>query len=73
MPINWKDSEQFCMQGGDEEHERYLQRDAFCYMLANNTIKQREGTKVLVTMSETELLEADFFISFLLRRALKAI
>ncbi len=72
MPINWSHGELFCVQRSNEEHERCLQHDAFCYMLANYTIGQRERTRVRVAMSETELLGADFFISFLFRRVLKA-
>ncbi len=47
-----------------------LKRDAFCYMLSNNTIKGRAETQGLMTMAEADILSVDFFISFLLRRSL---
>lgn len=70
MPVHWDNCEEFSERRSDEEHERFLQRDAFCYMLSNNTMKGREQTKVLTTMSEEELLAADYFLSFLFRTAL---
>ncbi|MGZ3616697.1 MAG: glycosyltransferase [Ktedonobacteraceae bacterium] len=70
MPIHWYRSEELCVQRSDNEHEYYLQRDAFCYMLSNATISGREQTKVLTTLSEEELLKGDYFISFLFRKAL---
>lgn len=71
MPVNWDNCEEFSVRRSDEEHERFLQHDAFCYMLSNNTMKGREQTKVLTTLSEDELLAADYFLSFLFRRALE--
>jgi glycosyltransferase involved in cell wall biosynthesis/Flp pilus assembly protein TadD len=70
MPIAWNRSEELAIQRSDEGHERLLKRDAFCYMLSNNTIEGREQTKILTVLSEEELLKADYFISFLFRRAL---
>jgi len=73
MPIHWDCCEEFCIQRDDEEHKSFLRHDALCYMLTNNTIRQREQTKILTTLSEEELLKGDYFISFLFRRALEAI
>ncbi len=70
MPIYWGRSEEFCIRRSDTEHESFLQRDALCYMLANNTIKGNEQTRILTTLSKEELLRADYFLSFLFRRAL---
>lgn len=71
MPVAWYRSEEFAVQRSDEKHERFFQRNAFCYMLSNNTIKGREQTKVLTILSEEELLRGDYFLSYLFRRALK--
>jgi hypothetical protein len=70
MPINWYHSEVFVVQRSDNEHERYLQSEAFCYMLSNSTLSGREQTKVLTMLTEEELLNAKYFLSFLFRRAL---
>ena len=69
MPIAWYRSEELAIQRNDEGHECLLKRDAFCYMLSNNTIKGRESTKILTMLSEEELLKGNYFISFLFRRA----
>jgi hypothetical protein len=70
MPIHWNRCEEFCIRRSEEEHKSFLRHDSLCYMLTNNTIKQREQTKILTTLSEEELLKADYFISFLFRKAL---
>ena len=70
MPVNWSRDEEFGIRRSDADHERYAREDAFCYMLSNNTIKGRAETQALMTMSETDILSADFFISFLFRRTL---
>ena len=72
MPIAWYRSEELAIQRNDKEHERLLKRDAFCYMLSNNTVKGRAQTKILATLSEEELLKGNYFMSFLFRRALEA-
>jgi hypothetical protein len=70
MPISWNESERLCIRRSDEEHERYFQHDAFCYMLSNNTIKSRHQTQVLCYMPESHLLIDHYFISFLFRKSL---
>lgn len=70
MPIAWQASEQFCVRRSDEEHERYLEREAFCYLLSNNTIMSRHQTQMLGYMPEADILKDHYFISFLFRRSL---
>ncbi|HET8853356.1 MAG TPA: glycosyltransferase, partial [Ktedonobacteraceae bacterium] len=70
MPLGWSESEQLYRRGSDEEHERYFQHDAFCYMLANQTIRTLPQTQTLYSMSEEQILNENYFISFLLRSSL---
>jgi hypothetical protein len=70
MPISWSESERLCIRRSDEEHERYFQQNAFCYMLSNNTIKRRHQTQVLCYMPESHLLKEHYFISYLFRKSL---
>jgi hypothetical protein len=70
MPMGWNESEQLYRRHSDEEHERYFQHDAFCYMLANQTIKTLSQTQALYSMSEEQILNDNYFISFLFRMSL---
>jgi hypothetical protein len=70
MPINWDESERLSIRRSDEEHERYFQQNALCYMLANATLQSRPQTQVLCDMPEDRLLRDRFFISFLFRKSL---
>ncbi|MGH7963448.1 MAG: glycosyltransferase [Candidatus Binatia bacterium] len=70
MPLSWTDSERLCERRDDSSHLTHFEIDALCYMLSNNTIKNRWQTKILYDMCESDILQGDYFISFLLRRAL---
>lgn len=70
MPINWDESEQLCVRRKEEDHEPRLERDAYCYMLSNNTIKTRDQTRIICYMPEAHLLSSPFFISYLFRKSL---
>lgn len=70
MPVSWVDSALFCVRRSDAEHERHLAHGAYCYMLSNNTIKNRDATRIVPYMPEYYLLEERYFLSFLLRRSL---
>lgn len=70
MPVAWNESERLCVRRSDEEHQRHLQPDAFCYMLSNNTISSRHQTQVLCYVPESHLLIDHYFISFLFRKSL---
>jgi hypothetical protein len=70
MPVNWSESEQFCVMRADEEHEQFLRGEAYCYMLSNHTIKSRLQTRILCYMPEADLLGSRYFISFLFRKSL---
>jgi hypothetical protein len=71
MPMAWTDSDQLALRRSDIEHDKNFKRDAYCYMLSNNTIKSRLQTRLLFYMSETHLLGERYFLSFLFRRALR--
>src|SRR5262249_45056594 len=70
MPICWSESNRFCERRCDEEHARFLNADALCYMLSHNTIRSRLQTRVLCYMPESALLNDRYFISFLFRQIL---
>ncbi len=70
MPLSWQNSERLADRRSDAEHEAHLQRDVFCYMLSNNTIKSRLGTRVLSYMPEGDVLSDAYFLSFLFRKSL---
>lgn len=70
MPVNWDQSEAFCVRRGDEEHERHFQPQALCYMLSHNTIQSRHQTQVLCYIPATHLMNEHYFISFLFRKSL---
>jgi len=70
MPIAWNESEQLCVRRSDDEHERYFEPQAFCYMLSNRTISSRHQTQVLCYIPESHLLIEHYFISFLFRKSL---
>ncbi len=70
MPINWAQSEEFCVCRSDVEHLQHLQQEAWCYMLSNNTFTSRPQTQRVSEMSEQELLNEQFFLSFLFRKSL---
>jgi mannosyltransferase OCH1-like enzyme len=68
-PIHWSEPERFLTRAPDEVHERSLAPAALSYMLSNDTIGSREGTRHLKTLPREELLREDYFLSFLFRRA----
>lgn len=70
MPISWVESALFCVRRSDEEHERHLAQDAYCYMLSNNTLRSRQATRMVYYMPDYLLLEERYFLSFLLRKSL---
>ncbi len=70
MPLPWYESERLADRRSDAEHEPHMRSDAFCYMLSNNTIKSRLGTRVLYYMPEADLLADSYFLSYLFRKGL---
>lgn len=69
-PMVWYENEQLFRRGSEEEHERHFQHDAFCYMLAKQTIKTLAQTRALYSMSEEQILNDNYFLSFLFRESL---
>ncbi|MDY3561841.1 class I SAM-dependent methyltransferase [Gemmata sp. JC673] len=70
MPLSWQHSERLADRRSDEEHEASFRAESVCYMLSNNTIKNRPATVGLASLSPAELLADSYFLSFLFRRAL---
>jgi hypothetical protein len=70
MPLSWQESERLADRRPDAAHALGFRADAHCYMLSNNTIRQRRTTRVLTYMPAEDLLADCYFLSFLFRRAL---
>lgn len=72
MPLCWTASAQLAVRRSDDEHEKSLQPEAWCYMLSHNTIKSRVETRTLCLLPESQLLNDNFFLSYLFRQSLGA-
>ncbi|HEY1187494.1 MAG TPA: class I SAM-dependent methyltransferase [Gemmata sp.] len=70
MPLSWQHSERLADRRADHAHALSFRSDAACYMLSNNTIKNRAATRVFTHMPPADLLADAYFLSFLFRRAL---
>jgi len=65
-PVSWNGSwAAFFERGTDEQHAKKFLPFAYTYMLSNNSFPPQ-----VRTMTRQELLEGDYFISFLFRKAL---
>ena len=70
MPLSWNESYLLTVQRQDDEHDQHFKHEAICYMLSNNTIKNRDHTRILQYMPESHILNDNYFISFLFRTSL---
>jgi hypothetical protein len=65
QPVRWSAMDQMFVHRSDEDHAGYYVPEAFCYMLSNQCLGERARS-----MSRGDLLESDYFFSFLFRNAL---
>jgi hypothetical protein len=70
MPLPWRDNDQLCRRGPDEEHEKMFRPEALCYMLSNNTVASHHFARGLRYYDPQLLLRDRSFFGFLVRRAL---
>jgi SAM-dependent methyltransferase len=70
MPLSWQETDRLAHRCSDAAHAIDFRADALCYMLSNNTIRQRRTTRVLTYMPPADLLADSYFLSFLFRQAL---
>lgn len=64
QPVCWSNPAAFFTGGDDDEHKRYFNERAFCYMLSNNMIQGYQSAH-----PEQPLTGETTFFSYLLRRA----
>lgn len=69
-PIPWTESQLLYIKRPDEEHSKYVEEAAYCYMLSHSTIKESELGNSILQMTQSEILNSNTFIAFLIRKAL---
>lgn len=70
-PIHWPDQALFFERTTDGAHAANLDRDAFCYMMSNDTITKDPVLSDFRSMSRAEILAGDRFLSYLFRTSLE--
>lgn len=65
QPVCWSRPEAFFVRADDAAHESAFDRRALCYMMSNTEVRKYQAVR-----PDADLMQADSFFSFLLRRAL---